>query len=238
VAGIELGDTGPRNWVRLYPINLRYLRGGGGVGEGFRKYEVITARCRPAKGDSRVESWNPDISTVKVAGKVTGWDKREPLVEPLATDTMCGLYRAVKADPSARSLGLVRPVEITGLDLEDHTGWSDDEQRKINMYVNQFDMLDAEDKVPLEAPRLKGFYKYRCAASQCSGHRQQMLDWEFSAFQRRGRNLDVDALKASVRRRFLDEVCAPDRHVAFYVGNQAKRHQTFSILGVYWPKGS
>jgi hypothetical protein len=31
---------------------------------------------------------------------------------------------------------------------------------------------------------------------------------------------------------------APENDVAFYVGNQAKRPQTFSILGLYYPKKS
>jgi len=40
----------------------------------------------------------------------------------------------------------------------------------------------------------------------------------------------------ALRQRFFDELCSADNDVAFYVGNQAKRLQTFSILGVYYPK--
>jgi hypothetical protein len=31
-------------------------------------------------------------------------------------------------------------------------------------------------------------------------------------------------------------MCAADRDVAFFVGNQAKHPGVFSVLGVYWPK--
>jgi hypothetical protein len=31
-------------------------------------------------------------------------------------------------------------------------------------------------------------------------------------------------------------MCATDREIAFYVGNQAKRPRVFSVLGVYYPK--
>jgi hypothetical protein len=36
--------------------------------------------------------------------------------------------------------------------------------------------------------------------------------------------------------RFLDELCGAANELAFYVGNQAKRENVFSVLGVYYPK--
>lgn len=234
VAGVELSDLGPRNWVRLYPINLRMLRGDG---EGFRKYDVVSVSCRPARADSRVESWNLDVETIRVERRVVGWANRAPLVQPLAVDTMCGLYRDVQADSNARSLGLVPAAQVLGLDLEPHLGWTAAEQRKIDSYVNQFDFLSTEEKTPLEAPRFKGWYRYRCTAQGCAKpHRQQILDWEFLALQRNLRQLDDESLQAALRQRFLNEICAPDRSTAFYVGNQAKRHHTFSILGMWYPR--
>jgi hypothetical protein len=62
-----------------------------------------------------------------------------------------------------------------------------------------------------------------------------LRDWEFVALQRRLRGLsDVDAMH-QLERRFLDELCKSSKDVAFYVGNQAKREQAFSVLGVYYP---
>jgi hypothetical protein len=43
-------------------------------------------------------------------------------------------------------------------------------------------------------------------------------------------------IRRRLRDRWLVEVCAANRDVAFYVGNQAKRPQVFSVLGVWWPK--
>jgi hypothetical protein len=37
----------------------------------------------------------------------------------------------------------------------------------------------------------------------------------------------------ALHRRFVDEICRPSNEVAFYVGNQAKRENVFSVLGVY-----
>jgi hypothetical protein len=36
--------------------------------------------------------------------------------------------------------------------------------------------------------------------------------------------------------RLYHELCGPSNDVAFYVGNQAKRENVFSVLGVYYPK--
>jgi hypothetical protein len=43
-------------------------------------------------------------------------------------------------------------------------------------------------------------------------------------------------LQRELHRRFFEEICSAKNDVAFYVGNQAKRPQTFSILGVYYPR--
>jgi hypothetical protein len=134
-------------------------------------------------------------------------------------------------------LALIRPREISKLEISKHPGWTRDEQRKIDTYVSQLDLLSTQERTPLQAPRFKGTYHYRCGAPQCRGHKQGMLDWEFVAFQRRHLEglTDAEAVQ-KLREKFIGELCAPDRDVAFYVGNQAKRPHVFSVLGVYWPK--
>ncbi|HEV8528647.1 MAG TPA: hypothetical protein VGS60_14040 [Actinomycetes bacterium] len=69
----------------------------------------------------------------------------------------------------------------------------------------------------------------------CGGHRQGVLDWELVAFQGRLARVGDEELRQAISGKFLDELCAPSRDVAFYVGNQAKRAHVFSVLGVYWP---
>jgi hypothetical protein len=41
--------------------------------------------------------------------------------------------------------------------------------------------------------------------------------------------------EGGARDKFLDQMCAADHDVAFYVGNQARHVGVFSVLGVYWP---
>ncbi|MBM9463432.1 hypothetical protein JL108_08215 [Aeromicrobium sp. YIM 150415] len=237
VAGLELGDSGPVGWVRLYPLNLRHLRGRG---HGFRKYDIVELVASPARHDGRTESWSPEIGSIRVVGHLNSWDARRQWLEPLATDSMCGLHREAKTQlAKARSLGLAPAAEVFGLDIAPHPGWSADEQAKIDAYVNQLELFSEDDKVPLRAPRVTVSYRWRCSAADCQGtHRQRLLDWEVVAFERHFPDARRDVLGGIIERKFLGEVCAPERQVSFFVGNQAKRPQTFSILGIYWPRRS
>lgn len=103
-------------------------------------------------------------------------------------------------------------------------------------YVNQLDLFGSNDRTALEAPRFRGKYHWRCSDSLCTGHEQGLLDWEFVALQRHLSGRPDDETKTAVRQRFLDEICGQGKELAFYVGNQAKRHNVFSVLGVYYPK--
>lgn len=235
VAGVRLGDLGPTGWIRLYPINFRHLPK---ATEQFKKYDIVTVECQPA-GEARLESWRPNMSTLQVETHLPPWRKRRELLEPVMDDSMCRIRNDAASDARARSLALVRPAEILGFRLEQHPGWSRDEQSKIDAYVNQLELdvfEEAQDKTPLEAPRFRGFYKWRCGDLNCGTHEQSLIDWEFVALQRHLWNLSDAEAQAALRKRFFEEICSPANDVAFYVGNQAKRPQTFSILGVYYPK--
>lgn len=227
VAALRLDLDSP-GWVRLYPINFRDLA----YGDKFTKYDIVSITARPTRGDQRVESWRPDVSTMKREEFLPPWRRRRPHLDPYIVDSMCGVLQAVRDDPPARSLALVRPKEICDVEIIPHPGWTADEQAKIDGYVNQLDMFGG-DRTPLEAPKFKGRYQYRCHAPKCNGHKQGILDWEFVALQRKLHG-SPDEIAAALKEKFLG-LCGSDRDVAFYVGNQAKRQHVFSVLGVYYP---
>ncbi|MGX5694481.1 hypothetical protein ACWKWA_15130 [Dermacoccus abyssi] len=231
VAGVRVADHGPIGWIRLYPLNLRNLPSGTA---SFKKYDIITVDCVRAN-EPRTESWKPNVQSIRVNRFLPPWEARRPFVDPMIRSSMCEIFGHA-LDPGAPSLGLVAPMSVSDLVIERHPGWSVIEQRKIDAYANQYSLLPGDDRTPLEAPRFKGFYKWTCLQKGCRGHRQQVLDWEFVALQRKHRDDSEEALRRALRERFLDQICRPENDVAFYVGNQAKRHQTFSILGVYYPR--
>jgi hypothetical protein len=185
VAGISADVADPR-WIRLYPINFRYLE----QDVRFRKYDLITVVATPARRDARAESWRPDMSTLVVWQTLPAWKRRRTWLDPYVEESMCAINRSAQANIHARSLGLVTVQDVGGFDIERHPGWDKDEQRKIDGYVNQLSLFGGEDRTPLEAPRFRGYYRWRCADQTCKGHRQGIIDWEWVALQRRHLVLD------------------------------------------------
>lgn len=228
VAGLRL-DAGAEGWVRLYPLNLRFIE----QDLTFSKYDVVSVDARPAS-EGRRESWRPQIHSLRKEAHLDGWPRRMTYLGPFAHDTMCDINaRALTGGPS---LGLVQAREVSGIRIELHPGWTKEEQQKIDAFVNQPELFDeGRPKTALQAPRFRAQYRWRCMDPSCRGHEQGLIDWEFAAFQRRLSPNDAEA-REQIKKRWLREVCSSDRDVHFYVGNQAKRHQTFSILGVVWPR--
>lgn len=227
VAGLRI-DLGHEGWVRLYPINFRFIE----QDLTFKKYDVVTLSAVPAS-EGRRESWKPRIDSLRYETHLDDWKRRMPHLGPFAHDTMCHLNANAHG---GRSLGLVQAREVSRLIVKPHQGWTSQEQQKIDAYVNQPELFDSgKPKTALEPPRFKAAYRWRCPAQDCSGHEQGMLDWEFTAFQRR-LPPDDDAAMDSIQKRWFDEICSSRNDVYFYVGNQAKRHQTFSILGIVYPR--
>lgn len=233
VAGVRL-DPEHCGWVRLYPINFREL----GDDSRFRKYDIVSLEASPSVGDPRIESWRPRMDTLNRQGHLPTWARRSPYIADHIADSMCGLLAAVRDHPPARSLAAVRPVRVLGIDIEKHPGWTPAEQAKIDSYVNQLELpgLGRAPKTALEAPRFKGWYRYLCRARGCPGHRQGIYDWEWVALQRRLSDRDDATATAELRRRFLDQICSPENDLLFFVGNQAKRQQSFMILGAFYPR--
>lgn len=233
VAGIRL-DLEHAGWVRLYPVNFRELDDRA----SFSKYDVVSVQARPNHGDPRGESWRPVMETLRRESHLRSWADRWPHLADHVSDSMCGLLDAVRDHPPARSLAAIRPREVTGLDIAPHPGWTSAEQAKIDRYVSQLELpgLTHAPRTALQAPRFKGWYRYRCCAPRCGGHRQGIYDWEWVALQRTLADRDDTRLAAELRGKFLDQMCSPDRDVIFYVGNQQKRQQSFMILGLFWPR--
>jgi hypothetical protein len=231
VAGFNLDVEHP-GWLRLYPINFRELTSE----ESFAKYDVVEVDAAPARNDARAESWRPRMHTLARVGHLAPWRPRERILASAVEDSMCRLVSGARESVRSKSLALIAPKVVQDLVVEAHPGWTPEQQAKIDQYVLQERLGDERDRTPLQAPRFRAFYRYRCAEQRCPGHRQGVLDWELVALQRNQlAHLDDGAAVDSIREKFLEMMCAPHRAPAFYVGNQAKRAHVFSVLGVYYP---
>lgn len=229
VAGLRL-DLGQQGWVRLYPINFRAMDGEA----QFRKYEIVNLRAKPARKDRRFESWTPDLTSVRREMRIKEWNQRVPHVSPHIGRSMCGLLKDVRRDPPARSLAVVPVRRVAALEITTHPGWTSEQEHKIERAVSAPDLFGRE-LTPLQPPRFQAKFRYTCMDASCKGHRQGLLDWEFTALQYRFADCDDLELEAIIRQKFFHEKFKPGRDVAFYVGNQAKWEHVFSVLGIYNP---
>ncbi|WP_174549895.1 hypothetical protein [Herbidospora cretacea] len=231
VAGLNLDLNSP-GWIRLYPINFREL----GSESKFKKYNIVTVEATPNARDPRAESWRPRADRIRVESHLSTWDKRMPFIDDYVEDSMCDILAGVRERASARSLAAIRPSEILALDIEPHPGWSSEEQRKIDLYTQQEDLLYQGPRTALEAPRFKAWYRYRCGSRRCNTHRQGVFDWELVSLQRTVWDRDDAGVRQAIEEKFLTLMCAPDRDTIFYVGNQQAHPQSFIVLGVVYPR--
>lgn len=214
---------------------FRYLDGD----RQFDKYQIVEVDAARNRHDPRPESYRINAESLRLGEAVKGWPKRVPLVEPLVTESMCAVLAAVRRDPNAPSLALIRPREVLALRIEPHPGWTARQQAVLDQWASQPELFGiGSAKQAIQAPRFLAKYRYRCAEATCRTHEQGILDWELTALQRRLAHQSDDALRAAITNNFHAKMCAPDRAAAFFVGNQADaaKRQTFSVLGTYYPK--
>lgn len=222
VAGVRV-DRGEPEWVRLWPFQEFRDE------QYFKKYELLELETVPGT-DSRPESLKPIPSSIEKLAEITtknGWRERRHYVEPLITDSMCGLLERQAEDRT--SLGLIRPTEVIDLVVDEARPWTDAQRNALS----QLDLFSDEDAPQLEWMPYRFKYHYRCAAEGCNTHTQGIVDWEIYQFYRRVRQ-DPD-WEDRMRQRFIGDLCADDRDTAFYVGNQFQAPRGFLVLGVWWP---
>ena len=228
VAGVTVDE--PRRWVRLFPLDFRGLP----KEQQFVKYQRITLQARRAKSDGRPESWTPNLGSIQTHEAIDtkeGWRRRREIMDPLMVASLCELKLRQAADKT--SLGIFRPKEITDLTFEpaDLAAWN----AKKGL-VDQQSLLRGERKELRPLP-LKLRYKFVCDDDDCPGHALTFIDWEMGArcYTLQQQGVAPDEIGAALRKRFLDEVCAPDRDVRLICGNIAKYPTSFVVIGFMWP---
>lgn len=233
VAGIRMREDGPE-WIRLYPVPFRSLE----RADQFRKYELLEMRVAPNTSDPRPESYRPDLtSPISHLQHLAKWEQRHPYFEPLTDQwTMCSILQARMRGEEYPSLAVVRPRQVKGMVISDHEGWSPQQVEAMQGQNDQGSLFATEqtrDRQVLKAPRFKGLLRYTCMETGCRGHAGSINDWEFTALQRSVDHKPEAQIKSDLEQKFLHELCSPHRGPLFIVGNQQKRPQAFSILGVY-----
>jgi hypothetical protein len=206
----------------------------------FKKWQLVNADIR-ARGssDPRPESYSPDPDSLQLREVIDSnrnWTKRRQLIEPLiGATTTCELIaanRAVRMNEPAPSLGLIKPRGIK-VELLDGKPRSAEQLAKVKAATvpDLFNVPLAE----LQPPPFRIRYHYKCQSTDCRGHRQEVLDWELGVSgvmwrRRYGANTGQKLLEK------WTSMVADTQDVHFFVGNQHQYRQSFSVLGVWYPK--
>lgn len=238
VAGVRI-DRVP-TWVRLWPIPFRHLE----HEQQFRKYQEISVEAVPAKGDSRSESWTPNVDSIELrrfigTGPNRDWSERRELVHGLDIHSMCDLLAMQKSGATVPpSLGVVKvrgkpQLGITRRDAAQTQEWAD----RANRIVAAPSLFDTHDRVPPYPMCPWRFrYQYQCMSAHCKGHDQTIVDWEIDALWRKVSDRTAEAdWQEMIRQKFIDELWSDNKDSLLFVGNQHRHRQSFLVLGVFWP---
>jgi len=225
------GVTETGEWVRLYPIDHRYRP----RDQQFHKYQWIEVGLAPrgSNNDKRKESRKPDLESIRLLGEpispADNWRERRLIIDNLPQYSVNQLKAQYEEDLT--SLGIVRPSRIIDLKIEaaerewnpEWLGWA----RQLNLF--------GPPSKPLTKIPYKFSYVFECEDSD-KQHSAKIEDWELGMLylNELERLESEEKAAASVRVKFLDKICAPDRDTRFFMGTTLP-YNTWIVLGVFWP---
>ena len=224
------GITENYEWVRLYPIDYRYRP----RHQQFRKYQWIEIELLPrgANNDNRKESRKPRLETMRPLGEQlgtkNGWQDRKQIIDrmPVHTIKQQALY-----DSERVSLGIVRPLKVLDVEIEPaDPDWKPEWQALFD----QLRLFGPQQK-PLRKIPFKFSYVFECEDDK-KPHRAMIEDWELGVLWLKQADQLGDERRAaeSVRDKYLEELCAPDRDTKLFMGTVFP-HNSWVVLGVFWP---
>ncbi len=226
------GITESGNWVRLYPIDYRYRPSH----HKFRKYQWIQVQLAPCGqgNDNRKESRKPNLDSITLVGEPLStendWAERREIIDSMphySLNQLKALY-----DTDRTSLGIVRPTRV--IDLEIRPATDPDWKPEWRQLFSQKTLFGEEQK-PLRKLPYSFHYIFDCEDSG-KPHTAMCEDWELGVLflKERDRLGSDEAAAQSVRAKFLDEICGPEKDTCFFMGTHFP-YNTWLVLGLFWP---
>jgi hypothetical protein len=224
------GITQSGEWVRLYPVDYRYRP----QHQRFRKWQWIEIALGPRGHgtDQRVESREPDLSTLRVLGEPIStkndWRLRREIIDPLPHHTVKELEHIYET--KRVSLGIVRPTRV--LDMK-ATPVSRDWPPKYRTLWSQLRLFGRQK--PLQKIPYKFQYVFECEDSH-EPHQVMNEDWELGVLflKERDRLGSEDAAVDSLHHNFLEVICGKDRDTRFFMGTRHPYNE-WLVIGTFWP---
>ncbi len=225
------GITKQSEWVRLYPINYRYLP----EEKKFHKYQWIRVSLEPRgiAQDNRKESRKPDLNSIEIVGDPLStknrWEARRKWIDTLPHLTLDQYKERFAEDKT--SLGIVRPTRVLDMTIEKQSSVWKPEWEAV---LNQLRMFGDQPKKLAKIP-YKFSYVFECEDSR-KPHRAMCEDWELGVlFLKEVERLGSEEKAAeSVRHKFLNDICADDKDTRFFMGTVFP-YNAWVVLDVFYP---
>lgn len=224
------GVTESGEWIRLYPVDYRYRPGH----QKFKKWQWIEVAlgARGHGSDQRVESREPDLSTIRLLGEPLstkdGWRARRAIIDAMPHRTVKQLEALY--DSERISLGIVRPKRVLDLKV---TAVERDWPAKYRALWSQMRLFGRQK--PLTKLPFKFRYVFECDDSD-KPHQVMNEDWELGVLflRERDRLGSEDAAIQSVKHNFFEVMCRDDKDARFFMGTRHPYNE-WLVIGTFWP---
>ena len=211
------GVTAQGEFKRLYPVRFRHLKGEN----SFKRWDKVTFKYILPKQDTRAESCRVFEDSIVVDG-VLKKQERSRFLNPLVLPSVNA------AIALGRSLAMIRPRGTRFFYKQKSSTQLQEERDSYKLAAAQGSLFDAELAI-LEPSPFEFKFKFR---DEETSHEYTNGDWEAHAmfYNERGRGKSDTEVLGWMDYIFNDEY--PKRGMLFAIGNQAKRPQTWQLLGV------
>lgn len=225
------GITRQGVWVRLYPISFRYMN----FLRQYSKYQWISVDVIRNLKDFRVDSYRPNIDTIKILSKplpAEKWTERKKVVLPTISRSLEEVIK--KYQSSKISLGVFKPKKILDFIIEDDDkDWSPKHKNVLAQGV----LFDHQPK-ELEKIPYKFNYIFICNDPECNTkHKLQIIDWEIYQLYRNMKEkhpFSIDIVLEKVKNKWFHEMWGENKDSYLIVGSTYP-YPSFVVLGVFWP---
>jgi hypothetical protein len=210
------GVTPTGDWKRLFPVRFRHLQGES----SFSRWQWISFEYRRPTADPRIESCHVFEESIKVDATLPPAE-RARFLAPIVR----GSAKEVAA--AGGSLALIRPRNTRFVVKPKTRAQIDEEREAFRLAARQTSMFDKELAELDPSP-----YEFRFQFEDDAGkHDYENGDWEAHAmFWRESKRTSAANALRWMSTLFNEEY--PKRGMVFAIGNQAKRPQTWQLLGV------
>ena len=238
------GLVGGEKWIRIYPVPYRFLA----ENNLYPKYSWVRVNLVRNQSDFRPESYRPkngldeDFIVESKLGTRDAWAARKSFVLSEVFTSMTELIALAKGEQK-KSLGTLRPSEITGFKVEPtEREWKEEwTNQALQSSFLEYAASDEPGKRRLVQKVPYDYFYEFLSEGDSTPHRLKIEDWEIGALYWNCLNQttgDEEAANQLVRQKYFDTFTR-ERDIYLFLGTTKQFHNIgsnpFIIIGVFYP---